>query len=126
MAINKDKGKPAPRARSYKAELPAKVSLEPGESFTGVFQKAGFITINDKETHKDKDVMQYLFRDEKGAKCAMLGAFQLDMCFEEVFEKEGGQEKVQGLKMTVARGEDSKLPGKRTMGNYEITVWDAD
>jgi hypothetical protein len=126
MAINKDRGKTPARSRSYKADMPAKVSISVGESFTGVFQSAQEIEITDKKTGQLKPVMQYLFRDEKGQKCGMLGAFQLDMCFEEVFEKEGGQEKVQGLKMTINRGDDSKLPGKRTMGNYEITVWDAD
>lgn len=128
MADRKIQKKPegsVKQGRVFRAELPDKISLEAGEEYTGVFQRAGLIEITDKLTHEKKQVMQYLFRNpETGRKEAILGAFQLDMTFEDLFESLGGQEKVQGMTVKISRGDDSKLAGAKSMGNYEISLLD--
>lgn len=68
--------------------------------------------------------MRYAFRDDAGKPFVILGAVLLDNAFEKVFEGEGGVERCQGLNMKIERGADQKLPGKRTMGTYEISVWE--
>ncbi len=125
MAKGQQQQQPAhPRSRTYKGSTGEMISLEPGKSFTGTFQGAKEITITDRKTHEDKQVMRYSFRDENGKRFVILGAVQLDVAFEEVFEGEGGQEKCLGLMVKIERGEDMKLPGKRTMGTYEVSVWE--
>lgn len=116
--------KPERKERTYKADLPKSVPLDAGNEVEGVFQNAKSTTITDKRTKEEKEVMVYTFRDAKGVRFAVLGRFNLDMAFEEVFEREGGMEKCQGLNMRITRGDDSKLSGGRTMGNYEISVWE--
>ncbi len=99
-----------------------RASLKVGESIEGTFQNAELITIRDQATKADKEVQKYTFRDEDGGRFAILGAFQLDLAFREVFDGEGGEERCEGLHMTITRGADTKLSRGRTMGNYEITV----
>lgn len=89
-----------------------------------MFQGAKEITITDQVTKADKQVMQYSFRDDAGKKFVLLGAYQLDLAFEEVFEKEGGAERCMGMNFKIERGEDSRLKGNRTMGTYSISVWE--
>jgi len=68
--------------------------------------------------------MRYSFRDENGKKRVLLGRAMLDSAFEEMFEQEGGMDKCIGLNIKIERGEDEKLPGRRTMGTYDLTVWE--
>lgn len=111
--------------RTYKGKQSPSVAInKPGDSFTGAFQDAKEIEITDSRTKEVKWVMRYLFRDKDGNKMAILGRAMLDAAFDDVFEREGGMEKCQGLMMEVRRGDDSKLSGGRTMGNYEIAVWE--
>lgn len=125
MAQRDQTPKPRGKVRKYKTESGDLVrALDEGKSFTGCFQRADSIEITDQNTHKKKDVMRYTFRDSNGAKKVLLGAYQLDESFAEVFKKEGGQEKCQGLMMRVDRLKDTKLSGDRSMGNYEISVWE--
>lgn len=54
----------------------------------------------------------------------MLGRAGLDATFDDVFAKEGGPEKCAGLNMRIERGQDTKLSRNRTMGNYDVVVWE--
>lgn len=103
-----------------------KASLKVNGSIEGTFQSSKTITIRDQTTKQDKEVMCYSFCDETGEPFVLLGTYQLDLAFEGVFDGEGGEEKCQGLHMIITRGDDTKLSRGRTMGNYEITVSEAD
>jgi hypothetical protein len=48
----------------------------------------------------------------------------LDQAFEDMYDAEGGYDKCVGLNIKISRGEDEELPGKRTMGTYELSVWE--
>ena len=112
------------RERSYKPETGESVTIEAGESVEGVFQGEKEVTITDQNTKEKKDIKVYQFRDSNGKKFVILGRAMLDQAFEDMYESEGGHEKCIGLNIRVARGEDKKLPGKRTMGTYELSVWE--
>ena len=95
-------------------------------SVEGTFQRSGLITLIDKKTKAEKEVQRYEFRDDAGQKFVILGRTMLDSAMDRVFEAEGGQEQCIGLVMRIERGEDSRLKGGRTMGDYSVTVWEAD
>ncbi len=68
--------------------------------------------------------MIYNFRNEAGKKEGILGRPMLDNAFIEMFEGLGGEDKVEGMYVAIERGDDQKLPGKRTMGTYEVSCWE--
>lgn len=48
----------------------------------------------------------------------------LDQAFDDMYEAENGEANVVGLNMLIRRGPDKKLSNRRTMGTYEIEVWE--
>lgn len=128
MASNKNKTTVVPKderkGRAYRAEMAKSVTIEPGDQIEGVFQGEKEVSITDHNTGVKKDVRVYQFRDRDGKKFVVLGRFMLDQGFDELYEKEGGHDKVVGCNIAISRGDDEKLPGKRTMGTYELTIWE--
>jgi len=112
------------KIRVYKGEMVPMRELNESGSIEGTFQGSKLVEITDTLTKAKKEVQRYLFRDDHGIKFVILGRFMLDTAMEEVFEREGGEEKCIGLQMRIERGEDSKLKGNRTMGNYQVSVWE--
>jgi hypothetical protein len=98
-----------------------------GGQIVGVFQKAKLATIQDTETHEDKEVMVYTFRDPKsGELFAVLGGrVGLDNAFDDMFLQNGGMEKTAGMMVAIERGDDSERSGGRkgSIGNYEVFSW---
>lgn len=115
---------PGRKTRSYKPEGGKSVTIEAGDSIEGVFQGEKEIQITDQNTKAKKDVRVFQFRSPDGERFVILGRSMLDQAFDDLYEAEGGEEKAIGLNMRITRGEDKKLPGKRTMGMYEINVWE--
>lgn len=118
------KQKEAGNRRTYQADGGRSVSIEAGDEIAGVFQGEKEITITDSKKGTTKDVRVFMFRDSKGDKFVVLGRTMLDQAFDDMYEAEGGYEKVIGLNVQINRGQDKKLPGKRTMGTYELSVWE--
>lgn len=115
---------PKDKVRKYRGEMPPSVTLEVGKSIEGTFQGMKVVTITDQNTEEEKDVRVYTFRDSKGKKFAMLGRAGLDATFDDLFQKEGGPEKCAGLNMRIERVQDTKLSRNRSMGNYDVAVWE--
>lgn len=115
---------PSSGVRSYKGELPPQAKVEVGDVVAGYFVAMKTITMKDQNTHEPKDVRVYTLRDKDGKKFAVLGRTMLDTAFDEVIEREGGLETMQGMVVRIERAEDTKLKGGRTLGNYEITCWE--
>lgn len=98
-----------------------------GGQIAGIFVKAKMATIQDTETHEDKEVMVYTFRDRTtGEPFAVLGGrVGLDNAFDDLFMRQGGQEKVSGMMVVIERGEDSERSNGRKgiIGNYDVFAW---
>lgn len=112
------------RERSYKSETGKSVSIEPGESVEGVFQGEKTITIQDQKKREEKEVRLYQFRDPEGKRFVVLGRTMLDEAFDNMYAAEGGYEKAVGLNVKIERGQDEKLSNNRSMGTYELSVWE--
>lgn len=117
---------PKGATRSTSALAPTRKIIVGGQ-IVGVFQKAKLATIQDTETHEDKEVMVYTFRDPKtGELFAVLGGrVGLDNAFEDMFLQHGGMEKCAGMMVAIERGEDSERSGGRkgSIGNYDVFAW---
>lgn len=98
-----------------------------GGQIVGVFQKAKLATIQDTETHEDKEVMVYTMRDRKTGElfCVLGGRVGLDNAFENCFLLNGGIEKTVGMVVAIERGEDSERSNGRKgiIGNYDVYSW---
>lgn len=112
-----------PKGKRYTSELPDQVKLDRGDSFQGIFVSMKTTTITDLNTREPKDVMVYTFKNDTGAKVALLGRAALDRIFEEIHEDIG--DKLIGRELLIERGEDKSLQGGRSLGQYDITVLDS-
>ena len=125
MTRPKANNPPADRkSRNYSPDPGKSVTIEVNDSIEGVYQGEKTITITDQNTKEKKDIRMFQFRTSAGDRFVILGRTMLDQAIDEMYEAEGGEEKCIGLNMRISRGADEKLPGKRTMGTYEIEVWE--
>jgi len=133
MAAKKDKWNEADRVSVPKSATKSTSALAPtrkievGSQIVGVFQKAKLATIQDTETHEDKEVMVYTFRDPKSGEIfAILGGRTgLDNAMDDMFIQNGGPDKTVGMMVAIERGENSERSGGRKgfIGNYEVYSW---
>jgi hypothetical protein len=117
--------------KSYNSELPPQVTLDPGDAFQGRFIRMRQIEIIDKQTKQPKQVMVYDFISSvdygpdiaEGSRCAILGRSGLDTIFANM-EAEIGEESMHNREMYIERGDNTPLPGGRTLGNYDVILPD--
>ena len=95
-----------------------------GEEITGIFVSMEEIDIKDrKPPYETKTIRVYNLKLEDGTKARISGRALLDSAFEEIAEELGGISKLEGMKISLVRGEDTENTEGNNMGTYEIIVY---
>lgn len=128
-----EKDKPAKPGRKslFKAkgeQLPQKKLEQPGDMVSGIFMGYKVVMLDDMDSpNGQKPVRYYEFAEESNPDQLFVcsGKLMLDQAFDTAVRKMGSIERIQGKIVQFTRLQDSRLDSKRSLGNYELEIFES-
>jgi hypothetical protein len=109
-------------------QLPQKKLEQPGDMTSGLFVGYKVISLDDMDSaNGKKDVRYYEFAEEGNSdkRFVVSGKLMLDQAFDTAARKLGGVDRMKDKIVQFTRLEDTRLDARRSLGNYEIEVFEA-
>lgn len=111
-------------------QLPQKKLEKPGDEIIGFFQGYKLVSFDDDRSETGKKAVRYYeFTEEEDEKKRFVvsGRLMLDQAVDDIArEQEEGLDSLKGELVCFRRLPDTKLTGKKKLGNYEVLVYETE
>jgi len=124
-----------PKSRKVKIQkkgeqLPQKKLEKPGDEVIGFFQGYKLVSFDDDKSETGKKAVRYYEfteEDDEKKRFVVSGRLMLDQAVDDIArEQEDGMDSLKGELVSFSRLPDTKLSGKKKLGNYQVTIYETE